>query len=54
MDELSNMIKKDFVKYNVDCITFKDESNIETVENYLKSKNLTYKIEKYGKDSKNN
>lgn len=51
MVELSEMIKKDFVRYDIDCITFKNESNIETVENYLKSKNLTYKIIKYGKDS---
>ena len=51
MDELAFIIKDDFVSYNVDCITFKNNKNIEVVENYLKSKNLTFKIEKYGKDS---
>lgn len=51
MDELAYLIKDDFVSYNVDCITFKNNKNIEVVENYLKSKNLTFKIEKYGKDS---
>jgi len=54
MDELAYLIKDDFVSYNVDCITFKNNKNIETIENYLKSKNLTFKIEKYGKDGKNN
>jgi hypothetical protein len=43
MDDLAYILKDDFIKYNVDCITFKNSKNIKKVEKYLNIKNLTFK-----------
>lgn len=43
MDDLAYILKDDFIKYNVDCITFKNSKNIIKVEKYLNNQNLTFK-----------
>lgn len=43
MDEIAYLLKDDFISYNVDCIYFINKKNCKIVENYLKSKNLTFK-----------
>lgn len=45
MDELAYKLGSSFKEYNVDCIEFEDnEKNRKLVSDYLKSKNLTFKI----------
>lgn len=43
MDELAYMLGNDFLNYNVDCITFKNQKNEKIVSEYLKSQKLTFK-----------
>lgn len=43
MDELAHELGNDFLNYNVDCISFAGEHNIQKVEEYFKNKNLQIK-----------
>lgn len=44
MTEMKKLLKKDFIAYRTDCIYYVDtKENKKMVQDYLKSKNLTYK-----------